>query len=157
MLFCCFFYKMVLEKKQLAYKPGSVLPGMEASAIYLRPMSPLASSVLPCSLGELPSSATIHELAASKMHSRSVATPLVGSCPTFSPLPPGRRLFSSALLNPRGLLPFSVVECSVLPGLSSSVFIRNASAADRPTAFELQRYTFFSKHNHTWLKNAVLY
>lgn len=30
---------------------------------------------------------SVHELAAPKAHSRCVTTPLVGSCPTFSPLP----------------------------------------------------------------------
>ena len=52
-----------------------------------------------------PYSASLHDLSTSKKHSPYVAIRLVGSYLTFSPLPPKRRLFSSALLNPRGLLP----------------------------------------------------
>ena len=46
----------------------------------------------------------LHELAAPKMHSRHVTMPLVSSYLTFSPFQPKLLLFSSALLNPHGLL-----------------------------------------------------
>lgn len=46
--------------------------------------------------------AGIHELSTPGMHSTDVTTGLVGSCPTFSPLPlSSGRLFSSALSDPR--------------------------------------------------------
>jgi len=38
-------------------------------------------------LGEQPSDAGLHELATSNVHSICVTTDLVGSYPTFSPLP----------------------------------------------------------------------
>ena len=50
--------------------------------------------------------AGLHELSTSGVHSTYVAIRLVGSYPTFSPLPKRfRRLFSSARASPRGLLP----------------------------------------------------
>ncbi len=64
--------------------------------------------------GRPPCNASLYELSASGVHSPCVATRLVGSYPTFSPLPAGfplkkretrRRLFSSALANPREFLP----------------------------------------------------
>ena len=73
-----------------------------------------ASIVLPSGSGGQPSHprhysrdiAGIRELSTSGVHSTHVAIRLVGSCPTFSPLPfnEERRLFSSPLLNPHGLL-----------------------------------------------------
>ena len=64
-----------------------------------------------------PQSVGIRELSSSDVHSTTVASRLVGSYPTFSPLPlmaqsPAwsrsalfpRRLFSSTLISPRGLL-----------------------------------------------------
>lgn len=61
------------------------------------------SSEPPCGVG-------LRELSASEAHSPHVAARLVGSYPTFSPLPAlrakrHRRLFSSALLSSRELLP----------------------------------------------------
>jgi len=68
------------------------------SVINLDPPSPagsvtLATRVLPSGSGEQPSDAGLHELATSKAHSTCVATGLVGSYPTFSPLP-----FSTAVV-----------------------------------------------------------
>lgn len=57
-------------------------------------------------MGELPSIAGIRELSAPDVHSRCVATPLVSSYLTFSPLLlREERFFSSTRLSPRGLLP----------------------------------------------------
>ena len=99
---------------QPAYKPGSVITREWWSVIYPGWMLPPNSSVLPCSSDEQPSGATIHELAASKMHSRCVTTGAGGLLPHLLTLTPSSileflhfptgRLFSSALLNPRGLL-----------------------------------------------------
>ena len=51
-------------------------------------MSPRASSVLPSTSDGPSSNGSLHELAAPKVHSQCVTTPLVGSYPAFSPLPP---------------------------------------------------------------------
>lgn len=77
------------KKEQRTYKPGSVPYRSKVSVIYLRLMSPTASIVLPSSSDGPPSLlfAGIHELSTSGMHSTNVTTGLVGSYPTFSPLP----------------------------------------------------------------------
>lgn len=71
--------------------------------IYLEPVLPQASIVLPSSSDGPPSLlfAGIHELSTPGMHSIDVTTNLVGSYPAFSPLPSlRRRLFSSAFTDP---------------------------------------------------------
>ena len=57
--------------------------------IYLGCRSPCTSIVLPSSSGEPPSNAGLHELSAPEVHSTCIAACLVGSYPTFSPLPMG--------------------------------------------------------------------
>ena len=71
---CRSSYSIYFPKKvQTNCKPGSVseVVAPPMSVIYLLHESPHGSSVLPCSSGEQPSSATIHELAASKVYSQS--------------------------------------------------------------------------------------
>ena len=87
----------IMIKQKLTCKPGSVgsvlVPYL--SAINLDLPSPArlrdlaVTRVLPSGSGEQPSDAGIHELATSKAHSTCVTTGLVGSYPTFSPLPCG--------------------------------------------------------------------
>ena len=73
--------------KQSDCKPGSVA-GREFRSVvrHLSTTCVATSSVLPSTLGGLPSNGSLHELAAPKMHSQCVTTLLVGSYPTFSPL-----------------------------------------------------------------------
>ena len=94
-----------------------------ASVIYLRWASPPTSIVLPSSACRQrqsdgpPSDAGLRGLSSSDVYSTTVASRLVSSYLTFSPLPPEwktrhaglrgvrRRLFSSTRISPRGLLP----------------------------------------------------
>ena len=77
------------KRKQYTYKPGSV-PLKGVSVIYLRPLSPISSSGLPSDVGRATLvNAGLHDLTTPKMHSPHIAIRLVGSYPTFSPLPPG--------------------------------------------------------------------
>ena len=109
----CFLRPSHAEKKgkreQSSCKPGSVLAGSNTMSrrpvlvIYLSCRSPdtssLRCSVLPSASDEQPSDGSLHKLAAPKTHSHDVTTALVSPYLTFSPLPAGRRLFSSALLS----------------------------------------------------------
>ncbi len=87
----------MIVKQKLTCKPGSVgsVHVPSPSAINLDLPSPArlrnlrVTRVLPSGSGEQPSDAGIHELATSKAHSTCVTTGLVGSYPTFSPLPCG--------------------------------------------------------------------
>ena len=82
-----------IYKRQRTYKPGSVriwsFKTRMPLAIYLLPTSPMASIVLPSSSDGQPSLlfAGLHELSTPGTHSISVTADLVGSYPTFSPLP----------------------------------------------------------------------
>ncbi len=99
---------MYVKRSESTCKPGSVSAPRAVLVIYLRLLSPVASIVLPSGSGGQPSCTGLHELSTSGMHSTHVAMRLVGSYPTFSPLPGGkasRRSFSSASASPRGLLP----------------------------------------------------
>lgn len=62
-----------------------------SSVINLDRMSPHGSGLTPRNLpsgsGGQPSDAGLHDLATSSAHSTCVTAGLVGSCPTFSPLP----------------------------------------------------------------------
>ena len=78
------------RKKQLVCKPGSVSYINKTSVIYLILPSPTGSSGLPSDVGRATLvNAGLHDLTTPKMHSPHIAIRLVGSYPTFSPLPPG--------------------------------------------------------------------
>ena len=82
-------------KKQSDDKPDSVLPLREVSVIYLNQKSPpgfvdlrpTPIAFYPLPRTSNPHNGSLHELAASKMHSQYVTILLVGSYPAFSPLP----------------------------------------------------------------------
>ena len=62
----------------------------KVSVIYLHSLSPVSSSGLPSDVGRATLlNAGLHDLTTPKMHSPHIAIRLVGSYPTFSPLPPG--------------------------------------------------------------------
>ena len=89
-----------------------------------------------------PHSAGIRELAAPKMHSRYVTIPLVGSYPTFSPLPL------------RAVIFFCITQPSRTPSILGSgmpyaarTFLSHLlPATGRPTVFVVQSYYFYSKN-----------
>ena len=135
---------MTKRRKQQACKPGSVLRGdlrgevrLIVFAIYLRRLSPDGSSVLPSTSDGQPSQAPPPTRGCARRSPSVVYLNLqlprrtadMSPCrwwalapPSHPCLPPragGRRLFSSALISRRRLLPFSEVGCPVLPGLSS--------------------------------------
>ena len=86
-----------MQIKKLTCKPGSVglvhVPSLSAINLDLplpaRLRNLRVTRVLPSGSGGQPSDAGLHELATSKAHSTCVTTGLVGSYPTFSPLPCG--------------------------------------------------------------------
>ena len=108
------------KKNQTAYKPGSVpmhpkkdaqrLPFIRAlccqSALSFYPPTRLNMKYIKNSNEQL-SNVGIHELSTSDVYSLRVATQLVGSYSTFSPLPLKNkwRLFSSTLIHPCERLP----------------------------------------------------
>ena len=96
------------KKKQSACKPGSV-PRMKRSACHLSTPCVtvrLYRSTLRLGRAALSCGAGIRELSTSRMHGPDVAIRPVGSYPPSHPYRPcGRRFFSSARSNPRGLLP----------------------------------------------------
>lgn len=64
------------------------VPKRRVSVIYLRSLSPVSSSGLPSDVGRATLvNAGLHDLTTPKMHSPHIAIRLVGSYPTFSPLP----------------------------------------------------------------------
>ena len=72
----------------MAYKPGSVSLRTGESVIYLRLPSPTGSSGPPSDVGRATLvDAGLHDLTTPKMHSPYITIRLVGSYPTFSPLP----------------------------------------------------------------------
>ena len=69
---------------------GSVTLQAGESVIYLLLPSPTGSSGPPSDVGRATLvNAGLHDLTTPKMHSPHIAIRLVGSYPTFSPLPPG--------------------------------------------------------------------
>lgn len=118
------------------YKPGSV-PFCNG-ACHLSRLNVTIQfifSVLPCSSGEQPSSATIHELAASKVYSKYVTILLVGSYPAFSPLQPLKTMiavifFYTSQLSQTTSILGSGVLCAARTFLSC-----NASATSRPSVY----------------------
>ena len=107
--------------------------------IYLRCMSPYNFSGLPSDMGRATLvGAGLHDLTTPKMHSPHVAIRLVGSYPTFSPLP-------CASQGGYFLLHYSTFADSFPLGsrmlyvARTFLFSLSAPATDRPTAFRLQR------------------
>lgn len=83
-----------------------------------------------------PACASLHELAAPKMHSRYVTTPLVGSYPAFSPLPFRAVVFFCMTQPSRTASTLgSGMPCAARTFLSPSVQIqaRHLSASDKPS------------------------
>ena len=125
----------------MAYKPGSVSLRTGESVIYLLLPSPTGSSGPPSDVGRATLlNAGLHDLTTPKMHSPYITIRLVGSYPTFSPLPPGGGGYF--------LLHYSTLTDSFLLGSRMLCVARtflfyhynNVPATDRPTAFFVQRY-----------------
>ena len=100
--------KELKERKQCSYKPSSVPYINKVSVIYLSDVSPRHFSGLPSDMERATLITSVYmTLQLLRRTARHVTMRLVGSYPTFSPLPQPRkawRLFSSTLLYPHGQL-----------------------------------------------------
>ena len=97
----------------------------KVSVIYLHSLSPVSSSGLPSDVGRATLlNAGLHDLTTPKMHSTHIAIRLVGSYPTFSPLPfrCGLAVIFFCITLPLQAAFCWEVGCSVLPGLSSCTY-----------------------------------
>ena len=114
--------EIFLKKKQSGYKPGSVYSGWNMSVIYPHLPSPTSSIVLPsdglCSDGppSLRRYTRTFSLRCARLACRHTTGGLLPHLLTLTDR--NRRLFSSALINPHGLLPIkkrSVLRCPDFP------------------------------------------
>ena len=134
---------MKKEKKQSAYKPGSVPCLDKAPVIYLHLLSPISSSGLPSDVGRatliMPVYMTLQLLRCTARH---VTMRLVGSYPTFSPLP-------CASQGGYFLLHYSTFTDSFPLGsrmlyvARTFLFCSTTSATDRSTAFRDAKINIF--------------
>ena len=131
------------------------VPKRRVSVIYLRSLSPVSSSGLPSDVGRATLvNAGLHDLTTPKMHSPHIAIRLVGSYPTFSPLPPGGGgyflLHYSAFAG--GFLLGSRMLCVARTFL---FYLYIVSATDRPAAFSVQRYANKRNLCYNWRDSFV--
>ena len=137
---------------RVLYSPKGML------AIYLRAASPLSSIVLPsgsdgppsrlCRLVSSISSAGLHELSTPGVHSTGIAAGLVGSYPTFSPLP----VLTIKCLNIKtgGSFLLHLLTLADLFPLGSGMpcvartFLSSAPSPKRPPGAAASRFTVFS-------------
>ena len=148
---------MKKEKKQSAYKPGSVPCLDKAPVIYLHLLSPISSSGLPSDIERATLIASVYmTLQLLRCTARHVTMRLVGSYPTFSPLPSNLiRIRRFSLRKPGGsfLLHYSTfadgfpLKSRMLCVARTFLFYLSVSATDRPAAFlmaKVQSFFFFS-------------
>ena len=121
------------KRKQLAYKPGSVLwRKFIVSVIYLCLLSPIGYSGLPSGSGEQPSNTGIHDLATPGTHSSGCCHPdwWALTSPSHPYLAWTGRLFSSAFSLP------SPTPCILTSGMlfvARTFLILHKRASDRPS------------------------
>ena len=127
---------MKLKKKQSVYKPGSVPYKNKVSVIYLRLLSPVGSSGLPSDVGRATLiNAGLHDLTTPKMHSPHITIRLVGSYPTFSPLPFPERKGGYFLLHYSTLAGSFLLGSRMLCVARTFLLYTHVPATNRPTAF----------------------
>ena len=138
----------------MAYKPGSVSLRTGESVIYLRLPSPTGSSGPPSDVGRATLvNAGLHDLTTPKMHSPHIAIRLVGSYPTFSPLPPGGG--GSFLLHGSTLADSFLLGSRML--CVARTFLLYRSTSDKPAdCYSECKGTYFCRNCRGFVRNIFV-
>ena len=131
------------KKKQSAYKPSSVPYINKVSVIYLSDVSPRHFSGLPSDMERATLITPVYmTLQLLRRTARHVTMRLVGSYPTFSPLPLPERRGGYFLLRYSTLADSFLLGSRMLSVARTFLLHANVHATDRPTALDCKSTSF---------------